>query len=134
MKRRGLMQIIQKVVVKQVVTESSKVLLHNRFSQRKVELQKELEQLKFQLKQIEKTKKTQSSLLHTQFEKERSSRLEKIDVIDFQIEQLERLALGSELVESEMDSLLEVKIGDNWNDIKQKKEIVIKDGIVVEIR
>lgn len=57
MKRRGLMQIIQKVVVKQVVTESSKALLHNRFSQRKVELQKELEQLKFQLKQIEKTKK-----------------------------------------------------------------------------
>lgn len=62
-------------------------------------------------------------MLHTQFEKERSSRLEKIDVIDFQIEQLERLALGSELVESEMDSLLEVKIGDNWNDIKQKKRL-----------
>ncbi|TYR82697.1 hypothetical protein FZC66_03640 [Priestia megaterium] len=128
------MQIIQKVVVKQIVTEASKQTLYTRFLNRKQDLQKEIEQLRFQMKQMEKTKKAQTSLLYTQFEKERSSRLEKIEVIDFQIEQLNKLALGSELVESEMDALIEVRVGDNWHQLKKKKEIVIKDGIVVEIR
>ncbi|WP_427126142.1 YlqD family protein [Priestia megaterium] len=127
------MNIIQKVVVKQVLTEASKQDLENRFINRRQALEKEMEQLKFQLKHMEKANKG-SSLLHSQFEKEKSARLEKIEVLNFQLTQLEKLPLGSELVETELDALVEVKIGDDWEKIKESKTIIIKDSKVVEIR
>ena len=99
------MNIIQKVVVKQVLTEASKQDLENRFINRK-----------------------------QAFEKEKSARLEKIEVLNFQLTQLEKLPLGSELVETELDALVEVKIGDDWEKIKESKTIIIKDSKVVEIR
>ncbi len=119
--------------MKQVLTEASKQDLENRFINRKQALEKEMEQLKFQLKHMEKSNKG-SSLLHSQFEKEKSARLEKIEVLNFQLTQLEKLPLGSELVETELDALVEVKIGDDWEKIKESKTIIIKDSKVVEIR
>ena len=50
----NVLNIIQKVVVKQVLTEASKQDLENRFINRKQALEKEMEQLKFQLKHMEK--------------------------------------------------------------------------------
>lgn len=59
-------------------------------------------------------------------------RQQKIENINFQQSQLELLPLGSELKEKEMQTLVDVKIGDRWEETE--KTIVIKDGIVVEIR
>lgn len=55
-------------------------------------------------------------------------------MLNFQLTQLEKLPLGSELVETELDALVEVKIGDDWEKIKESKTIIIKDSKVVEIR
>lgn len=128
------MQIIQNVVVKQVLTEKSKAELLRKYEDARLQLQKEKEQLRFEAKKMEKTKKFHPASVKKHFEKEILNREEKIKLLDFQIEQLQLLPLGSELKEGEVQALVEVDVGDRWEDIVKKKTIVIKDGIVTEIR
>lgn len=61
-------------------------------------------------------------------------RQEKVQLLDFQIEQLHMLPLGSELKEKEVQAIIEVQKGTRWEDIEKGKTIIIRDGIVDEIR
>jgi hypothetical protein len=128
------MNILQNVVVKQVLTEKSKNQLLEKYLENKAQLQKESEQLRFELKKLEKTKKFQPGSLKNHFEREIHIRQEKIKLLEFQIEQLHMLPLGSELKEKEIQGIVEVNIGDRWEDITKSKTVIIKDGIVAEIR
>ncbi|RTR35557.1 hypothetical protein EKG37_02700 [Robertmurraya yapensis] len=128
------MNILQSVVVKQVLTEKSKEQLLQKYEGNRLQLKKECEQLMFELKKLEKTKKYQIGNLNKQFEKEIHTRREKIKLLEFQIEQLHMLPLGSELKEKEIQSIVEINVGDVWEDIVTNKTIIIKDGIVAEIR
>jgi hypothetical protein len=128
------MQIIQTVVVKQVLTENSKKKLFDHYHTQKLQLQKESSQLHFELKRLEKAKTFSPGSLKNHFEKEINKRLEKEKLLDFQIEQLHMLPLGSELKEKEVQALVEVKVGDSWNERLGQPEIIIKDGIIKEIR
>ncbi|MEH7122881.1 YlqD family protein [Bacillus sp. JJ1532] len=128
------MKIIQSVVVKQVLTENSKSELLNKYHSNKLQLQKECDQLRFEMKKQEKSKKFNAANLKKQFEKEIQTRKEKIKLLDFQIEQLHILPLGSELKEKEVNAIIDIEIGDRWEDIQSGKTIIIKDGIVQDIR
>lgn len=128
------MKILQTVTVKQVLTEKSKQDLHNKYEQKKRQLKKECDQLLFELKKLERTKKYSTSGLKAQFDKEIEQRKEKIKLLDFQIEQLDMLPYGSELKDQDIQALVDINIGDNWNHIAKGKTIIIKDGIVSEIR
>lgn len=128
------MKILQPVKVKQILTKQSKQKILDKYMRNKQQLQKECEQLLFELKKMERSKKYTQSSLRLQFDKEIESRKEKIKLIDFQIEQLDMLPLGSELLDQEIQSLVEVSIGDNWDEISKGKTLIIKDGIVEEIR
>ncbi|GLB59373.1 YlqD family protein [Cytobacillus sp. NCCP-133] len=128
------MKIIQSVTVKQVLTEKSKKDLLAGYGAKKQQLQKESDQLRFELKKQEKTKKIHPASLLKHFEKEIQMRQEKVKLLDFQIEQLHMLPLGSELKEKELQAIIEVEKGDCWEDIEKGKTIIIRDGIVDEIR
>ncbi|MBL4952658.1 YlqD family protein [Neobacillus sp. OS1-32] len=128
------MQLIQTVVVKQILTESSKQQLFDQYQAHKQQLQKECDQLHFELKRLERTKTFSPQTLKKHFEKEIQMRKEKIKLIEFQIEQLHILPLGSELKEKEVQALIEVKIGDVWSTSGTQPTIVIKDGIIEDIR
>lgn len=128
------MKILQTVVVKQILTEKSKQKLFDNYSIRKQQLEKESDQLRFEMKKLEKTKKFQPVSLIKHFEKEIQIRQEKTKLLDFQIEQLHILPLGSELKEKEVKAIIEVQEGDRWDDIESGNTIIIKDGIVSEIR
>ncbi|RLQ95766.1 YlqD family protein [Falsibacillus albus] len=128
------MKIIQKVTVKQVLTENSKQKLLGDYEKRKFQLGKECDQLRFELKKLEKTKKYASNNLKGHFEKEIESRQEKIKLVDFQIDQLHILPLGSELKDQEIQSVIDVQIGDNWDDISAGKTLIIEDGVIKDIR
>lgn len=128
------MKILQNVIVNQVLTDSSKNQLLEKYKSKNSQLQKEGDQLRFELKKLEKTKKFQPASLRAHFEKEINIRQEKIKLLDFQIEQLDILPVGSELKEREVQSIVDVEIGANWDELIQTKTIVIKDGIVSEIR
>lgn len=127
-------KVVQKVIVKQVLTEQSKEKLRNKFILEQKGLQNEIEQLRFQLKKIENMKKPSAASLEKQFEKEQKTRVEKLRIIDFQLEQLNLLPIGSELEETKLDAIVEVKEGDSWEEFKSLQTILVKDGIVIEIR
>lgn len=128
------MQILQNVTVKRVLTEKSKEILINKYMNNKAQLQKECDQLLFELRKLERTRKYSTASLKAQFDKEIDTRKEKVKLIDFQIEQLEILPYGSELRDDDQQAIIDINIGDNWDAITSGKTIVIKDGIVVEIR
>ena len=128
------MQLIQTVVVKQVLTEKSKEQLYEKFQGRMLQLKKESEQLLFEQKRLEKTKNFSSEALKKKFETEITMRKEKIKLLEFQMEQLHNLPLGSEIQEREVQALVEVNVGDQWDNSVGQSTIIIEDGIVKEIR
>ncbi|RSK27005.1 hypothetical protein EJF36_09035 [Bacillus sp. HMF5848] len=128
------MQIMKKVVVKQLLTEQSKQKLLEKYTLTKELLHKECGQLQFELKKTEKSRPHQITHVREYFKKEIQDRQEKIDLLEFQMEQLHTLPLGSEIKEQELDAIINVSVGDNWPDLNQAQVIVVKDGIIVEIR
>ena len=128
------MQLIQTVIVKQILTEKSKQELLEKYFAGKLQMQKEYEQLQFELKKLEKAKKYQPSALKVHFEKELEKRHDKEKLYEFQIEQLHMLPLGSELKEKEVQALVEVNVGDKWDEVTGHRTIIIKNGIIEEIR
>lgn len=126
------MEIFQMVTVKQILTASSKEQLMKTFKQTKQQLEREIDQLSFQLKKKEKTIQTEE--MRKQYQREISRRMDKIKIADFQLQQLETLPLGSEMKEKEMNALVDINVGDRWDELMKERTIVIKDGIVVEIR
>lgn len=129
------MKIIRNIIVKQILTEKSKQELIHRFQQQVEQLNLEIGQLLFEKKKYEKTKKAQSSPVDvSRFDKEISSRTEKCRLLQFQLEQLEILPEGSELKETEVQGIVDIKTGDNWKELTKERTIVIKDGIIDEIR
>lgn len=44
------------------------------------------------------------------------------------------LPLGSELKEREVEALVEVNVGDRWEEVTKTRAIIIEDGVVKEIR
>lgn len=128
------MKILQNVIVNQVLTESSKNQLLEKYKSKRLQLQKESEQLRFELKKLEKNRNLQPISLRTHFEKEINQRQEKIKLLEFQVEQLDILPIGSELKEREVQSIIEVEVGADWEELMNTKTIVVKDGIVSEIR
>jgi hypothetical protein len=125
------LEILQTVIVKQVLTEKSKQDLDEQFSSHKLQLQKECEQLRFERKRMETNKKLLPSQLQM-YENEIEARKDKIKNFDFRIEQLHMLPLGSEIKQKEIQAVIEVEIGDQWDDLE--KVIVIKEGKVIDIR
>lgn len=128
------MYILQTVVVKQVLTEKMKRQLLLSYEEQKNQLQREHEQLRFEQKKAEKKYKQSRKESAELYEKEMQQRLEKIQNIEFQISQLNLLPLGSELKEQELQTMTEIQVGDRWSDIENEKTIVIKDGIIIDIR
>ena len=127
------LKIIQTITVKQILTEKSKKSLQKTFTERIQQLQREIEQLRFEMKRFEKLRKYDVNTIRNYFEKEINERKEKMKLVEFQLEQLEILPIGSEIKERELEGIIDVNIGDNWNDIQTGKTIVIKDGIVENI-
>lgn len=125
------MKILQPITIKQVITEKSKQDLYEHFISQKQQLQKECEQLRFERKRMESNKKLLSSQSQL-YEKEISSKKELIENLEFKIEQLHMLPLGSEIKQKEIQAVLEVKIGDQWDALE--RTIVVKEGKVVDIR
>jgi len=116
------------------LTENSKNALKEQFLSRKRQLEKECGQLQFEMKKMEKTKKFAVSDVRFYFEREIKSREEKIKWLEYQLEQLEQLPIGSEIKDGELEAVAEIGVGDSWDKIVNGKSIVIKDGIIVEIR
>jgi hypothetical protein len=126
------MHILQIVSVVQVVTEKLKQNRVSVYEQQKRRLERETAQLLFEKKKAERGGSKQAEAA-ARFQIEIDQRHEKISILEFQISQLDQLPLGTELKEREIQSIIELKTGDRF-DGKNGGTIVVKDGIIIEIR
>ena len=100
---------------------------------RKTEL--ELQQLDFTSRRtlMEAERQGQLAQVQRQVDAERQKRLDLKQQFLDQIKQIARLQPGDEVLQGHMDSMLEVRVGNNWSELTAPK-IVLKDDQVVEIR
>lgn len=127
------MKVIKQILIKQVITENSKIKLEKKFKQEKNDLDLECKQLIFEKKKLQKERKSATHKIEQRFQIEIDNRKRKINQIDFKLGQLYQLPLGSEILESKMDSLIEVTTGMNWEKFQNETAIIIKDDIVLRI-
>jgi len=130
--------IRQPVAVKFILTDATKqqILMEHR---RQVErLTAELEQLELQGRQAVEQSMVQDGNVAQQvrerFEQEKASRLQQREQIIGQIQQVQQMEIGSEVQNMTVETSVEVHVGDDWGKILRGAEIIIKDGIVHELR
>lgn len=127
------LRIIRKVQVKQIVTEKSKAKLHHDLQNRRMQLEQECQQLLFEQRKLQNKPGMSKQEVARRFQQEINQRKEEIQLIDFKLEQLDMLEMGSELVEGEVEALVEVTEGANWEEMMRNKSIIVKDGKVIRI-
>lgn len=129
--------INRKITVKAIVTDDFKKSLLQ-------ELQNGINKLEAELKFIEqRAKKTiteltlkaspQVGVVREQFEYEQQKREETKAAMAEQIKIIRTLENGKEIIQGEIEGPLEIKVGDNWDELMQR-EIVVQDGLIVAIR
>jgi len=131
------MEIIKTVTIKQILTDNRKNFLLQELYNEEQQFLKEIDQLKFQLQK--KLKKYQGNNDHIRtirqsFTNEINQREEKLRSVEFKMHQLNKLEVGTEIKDGSVQSICKVEVGDDWKEILLESEIIIKDGIVHEIR
>ncbi|KHF39803.1 YlqD family protein [Halalkalibacter okhensis] len=130
------MKLLRKVQIKQVLTETKKRSMLNQFEEELRQCNREIEQMKFLLhKAIRETmNKNEQEEIRTRYMREIKKREELVKTITFKIEQLDKLILGVEIPDGTKEGIIEIKVGDPWPNWEQAPEVIVKDGIIQEIR
>lgn len=132
------MKIKRPVVVKMVLTDKMRLSLEEEYQTTIQRMELELEQLQFQSKKMlqDSAKKGSEAyrIVNERLQKEEKSRRDKINHVKELQKQLSLLPNGSEMVHSHIESEVEVNVGDHWDKLIGKTEIIVEDGIVIEIR
>ncbi|MDY0396344.1 YlqD family protein [Virgibacillus halophilus] len=123
----------KKVLVKQIITDNSKRKLKRDFHEQILRLEQECQQLLFEQRKLQNKAGTSKQEINARFQQEIRKRKEKMKLVDFKIEQLDMLETGSEITETEVDALVEVKPGTDWNKVMASSAIIVKDDVVIRI-
>ena len=127
------------VRVKAIVTEKFKQEMEKNLKMQTARIDKTLEQIDSQTKPYiedfkKKGKTKQLESLRQQIAQEKGKLTMQKKVSAKKIEDIKKLVLGSEFVQGTMESWVNIKVGDNIFKKVGGMEILIKDGIVREIR
>jgi len=129
--------LIRPVLVKVKVTENYKKALAAELQDaiRRVEL--ELQHLDFQekrmLSELEKKNPQGIPAAKQDLDQERQRRLEGRQKLIDRLKEVGQLAMGSEVIFGKMESPVELKVGDDWQQVIGV-EIILQDGVVSDIR
>ncbi len=133
-----MIKVKRPVLVKMIVTERLRKQFLNDYQRMIDKYKLEIEQLQFQSKKMlqDAVKKGPEAhkLVYERLQKEETSRKDKIKQYTDLISQLALLPDGSEMAHSQLESEVEVRVGDHWDKLMGKTEIIVHDGVVVEIR
>jgi len=139
-------QLMRQIAVKAMVTENFKTQVSNEITRNLQQLDAELQQLEFKSKRAiaEAEKKAsgpeaasiaaQIQSIRAQAEAERARLQQMKDEMQGQIVVLSDLPIGSVVTQFTVESPVEVRIGENIFERLEHGEILIKDGIIQEIK
>ena len=124
------------VVIKAVVTESFKRLYIQDLEEAMKRVDAVVQQIDTQIRraELERQVSPQSRAVRQQLELERARQEATKAELSMRLREAQELALNSEFPQGTMESLVEVSVGDNLFDKIGRTELVVKDGIVLEIR
>lgn len=130
------MTVVRPVVVKAIVTETFKKQYLGELEDTLKRLDAVITQIDTQIRraELERQLSPQSRAIRQQLEVERSrqegARLELLA----RMKEAEALELNSEFSQGTVESTVALNVGDNFFTRLARAEIIIKDGIVIEIR
>lgn len=126
------------VAVKLVLTEPTKKAITGEINQAIQQIQHELEQIEFQARKALQDAEQQGPEvvqgLQARINQERGMRMERREQLMQQLVQIQQSPINSEIPGGQVESSVDVRVGDVWEEKVQGVEIVLKDGVVVEIR
>jgi hypothetical protein len=130
--------VTRAVTVRAIVTDQLKKELTEELQGMADETQRRIDQMDFEarryLAELQRTNLTQAMAVRKQIEAEKSKQEgAKKDILE-RISDVEKLELGSEFPRMTLEGAVEIAQGDNLYDKLARAEILIKDGVVVEIR
>ena len=129
--------INRKIVIKQVVTEEFKKIavsdLQNALKQAEVEMEDFEKKFRKMITEFTIKNLPQADELKAQFEAEKERKAILKNQLSEQFKAAMKLEIGSEIVQAVIEGKNELNVGDNFNKVN-RQEVVIKDGIVQEIR
>jgi F0F1-type ATP synthase membrane subunit b/b' len=133
-----VLTIRQPVAVKFILTETTKQQIIEEHRNQIDRLSMELEQIEQQGKLAIEQAMAQggdiAAQVREQVQMEKDSRIAQREQLIQQIQQFQQMELGTEIQNMTVETTVEVRVGDDWTKILQGAEIIIKDGIVHEIR
>lgn len=124
------------VVIKAVVTESFKRLYLQDLEDASKRVDALVQQIDTQIRrsELERQISPQSRVVRQQLELERARQEAAKAELTMRLREAQALVLNSEFPQGTVESLVEVSVGDNLFTKIGRTEIVVKDGIIMEIR
>jgi len=126
------------IAVQAVVTEKLKEELKAELEEAAETTQRRIDQMDFQsrrfLADLQRTDLTQAMGARRQIEAERRRQEAIVQDLRRQIEEAEKLELGSEFARGSLEGTVDIEAGDDLFKKLSASQILIKDGIVVEVR
>lgn len=128
--------VTRPVLIKAVVTESFKRLYVQDLEDAIKRAETILEQITTQIRrsELERQVSPQSRALRQQLEVEHARQEAARAELQMRLREAEALELNTEFTQGTVESLVEVKIGDNLFNKLGRAELLVKDGIILEIR
>ena len=134
----GTLTLKRSVAVHVIVTDEFKEELKAELQQAAETAQQRIDQLEFQsrrfLADLQRNDMTQAMNARRQIEAEKRRQDGIRRDIGEQLEQADKLEVGSEYPRGAVEGFVEIKEGDNLLQKLSESQIVIKDGVVVEVR
>ncbi len=124
------------VVIKAIVTESFKRLYIQDLEEAIKRVDSLEQQLASQIRrtELERTVTPQARAVRQQLELEHARQEATRAELEMRLREAQQLELNAEFTQGSVESLVEVKVGDNLFTKVGRAEIVVKDGIIMEIR
>jgi hypothetical protein len=130
--------ITRPITLRVIVTEEFKQEMEAELQEAADTTQRRIDQIDFQARRIladlQRTDLNQAMQVRQQIEAEKDRHESAKKELLERAKQVRELELGSEFPRGTLEGTVEIKEGENLYDKLAKTEIVIKDGIVVEIR
>lgn len=128
--------ITRPIVIKAVVTESFKRLYMQDLEDAIKRVASLVEQLDTQVRrsELERQVTPQARAIRQQLELERSRQDATRAELTMRLREAEQLELNAEFTQGTAEGTVEVRVGDNLFNKIGRTEIIVKDGIILEIR
>ncbi|MDQ7857487.1 MAG: YlqD family protein [Armatimonadota bacterium] len=130
------MTVVRPVVIKAIVTEAFKKQYISDLEETVRRLDAVVQQIDVQIRraELERQLTPQMRAFRQQLEVERSRQEAARLELQARIKEAEGLELNSEFSQGTIESLVQLNVGDNFLTRLGRAEVVVKDGIVIEIR